>query len=295
MGGPLSKLLSIIALVLVVYSTAGAQHRQVTWNRSSKPVAVDLELFHSTHSVNLPTAETLQRGDFLFEISHRFVPPITDAKNAFFGLDGPVKMRLGLGYALANRMVLTLARSNELDNVDLQLKYKTWQLRNRIAPVLVTLNAGAAWNTQVVGRDKSDSDNFQYYGQLILNTMLGKKLALGVVPSYLYNSYIYCIDRQYSFTMGNYVQYYVSPHWSILAEWNPTITGFRNQHNSVAFGIELETGGHFFKIILTNNALLNPGQYLSGADINFKDADWRLGFNITRLLKLHKMIRRQDN
>lgn len=273
----------VIPLAFLLLTTQ-ALHSQVRWQRS-QPQKSDLQLFHSTHTVNLATTETLQKGDMLFEISHRFVPPITEAENAFFGLDGPVKMRLGLGYALSNRTLVTLARSNEMDNVDLQLKYKAIQLRHPVAPVVIAVQAGAAWNTQVQGRDKGDADNFQYYGQVMINTLVHKKLGIGVVPSYLYNSHIYCLDKQYSFTLGNYVQYYATPHWSLLAEWNPTVTGFRSKYNSVAFGIELETGGHFFKIVLTNNASLNPSQVLAGSDLKFNDGDWRLGFNITRLIK----------
>ena len=50
------------------------------------------------------------------------------------------------------------------------------------------------------------------------------------------------------------------------------------------FGVELETRGHFFKIVLTNQNRLNPTQFLSGTEFDFKPDEWRLGFNITRIL-----------
>ena len=81
------------------------------------------------------------------------------------------------------------------DNLDLQLKYKLLQMRHPIVPLLVGIQAGAAWNTQVIGRDKGNADNFQYYGQIMLNTLLWKKFGLGLVPSYLYNSHIYYPDQ----------------------------------------------------------------------------------------------------
>lgn len=115
--------------------------------------------------------------------------------------------------------------------------------------------------------------------------MVNKKLGIGLVPSYLYNSNIYRADVQNSFTLGMNAQYYFTNMFSVLAEFNPTVNGYLNRFDSAAFGIELETGGHFFKIILTNNAKLNPTQFLSGADKKFGDGEWRLGFNITRLLK----------
>ena len=259
--------------------------QRVSWQKP-EPVKPELQLFHSTQLVNLPTAETRQQSDLIFTVSHRFIPPVTRAKNGFYGLDGPVNIRLGLSYALTDKILITLARSNEMDNLDLQTKYKALAIRHSSFPVLISLNAGAAWNRQVFGKESGDPDNFQYYGQMIINTLYNKKLGLGVVPSYVYNSHIECIDKQYSFTLGNYVQYYISSLWSLYAEWNPTVTGFRDRHNSVPFGFELDTGGHFFKIILTNNARVNPSHFLSGADIDFNSRDWRLGFTITRLFSL---------
>ena len=49
-------------------------------------------------------------------------------------------------------------------------------------------------------------------------------------------------------------------------------------------GIELETGGHFFKIFVSNNVEINYSQFLAGADKKFNKEGVRLGFMITRLL-----------
>ena len=56
-------------------------------------------------------------------------------------------------------------------------------------------------------------------------------------------------------------------------------------YDAAACGIELETGGHVFKILLTNSVFLNPSQYLVGAEHRFKADEWRLGFNVTRILR----------
>jgi hypothetical protein len=257
--------------------------QDIKWKSGSK-VTPELELFHSTHVINLWTGETLQQGDFEFEISHRFVPPINEGYDAFWGLDGPANIRLALGYAPTNNLVVSLGRSNVNDNLDLQLRYKAFQIRHDIFPSIIAFNIGAAWNTDVGDRSKSDSRNFQYFAQLIYNTLIVEKVGIGLVPSYLYNSALFTEETKYSFTMGTYLQFYFSSMWSVLFEWNPTVTGWRDSYNSVSMGIELETGGHFFKIFVTNNDLINLSQFLAGADKKFSDGDVRLGFMITRLL-----------
>jgi hypothetical protein len=257
--------------------------QEIRWKRSAA-VTPDLALFHSTHVINLPTGETLQRGDFEFEVSHRFIPPMNEGYDVLWGLDGPANIRLALGYAPTDQMIVTIGRSNVSDNLDLQVRYKALQLPNDLLPSIIAINIGAFWNTQVAGRSGNHSRNFQYLAQLIFNTLIDGKIGIGLVPSYIYNSALTTREIKYSFTMGAYLQYYFSKTWSILLEWNPTVTGWRDNYNSFSMGIELETGGHFFKIFGTNNALINLSQFLTGADKKFSDGDVRLGFMITRLL-----------
>ncbi len=255
-----------------------------SWKRAEETDVPPLELFHSTHAVNLPTATTMQKGNFEFEISHRFIPTLKDGSEALWGFDGPVNIRLALGYAWSDDGVVALGRSNAQDNLDLTVKHKLFAIRHEVMPLLVAARAGLAWNNEVPGMDAWDSDNAQWFAQLIVNTMYGENFALGVVPSYLSNSNCQCAETQYSFTLGVHAQYYITRVLNVLAEWNPTVTGWRTAHNPVSFGIELETGGHFFKVVLSNSTLLNSSQFLAGAADSFNDGELHIGFNITRLL-----------
>ncbi len=277
-----TTIIFIIAL-LICYGTLAAQERKIRWKRAA-PVELDLALFHSTDVINLPTAETLQKGDFQFEISHRFNTPVSAGISELYGFDGSVSMRFALGYGITDRMFVTIGRSNQLGNIDLRLKYKLFQIKNETVPTLIAIRLGGALNGKAENIDSGDK--YQYYGQLILNTLYDKKIGFGIVPSYLYNSHIYCKDTQDSFTLGLYGQYYISERWNLFLEFNPTVSGWRDQFNSIATGIELETGGHFFKIHLGNNVMLNPTQYLAGAVHKIGSNDWHFGFNITRLFKI---------
>ena len=68
-------------------------------------------VFRSTQSANLPTAAMLNRGNWLFEISHRFDAPISGGAETLWGVDGPVWNRLGLTYAPADRLMLGVLRT----------------------------------------------------------------------------------------------------------------------------------------------------------------------------------------
>jgi hypothetical protein len=275
------KVLFIFLTLLCVYETSAQESK---WKRRIVPNKLKTQLFHSTQSINLPTSETLQKGDLFFEISHRFIPTIKSGSKELWGFDGPANIRLALGYAFSDNSILTLGRSNLDNNFDLSFKHFLFESKIFSLPLTSSLLIGGSWNSDVNYSYENDFDLFQFYGQLIFNTMIEKKLGIGLVPSYLYNSHVQCKTTEYSFTLGSYMQFYFNDMYSFIVEWNPTVTGWRQDYNPVSFGFEIETGGHFFKIILTNSSDLNASQFLAGADKKFSDGDLRFGFNIIRIL-----------
>jgi hypothetical protein len=283
---------SIFFLFLGLSAVINAQPK---WEKNTEGTEPKLVLFHSTETANFPTTETLGKHDFMYEISHRFIPSIKEGYDVYFGLDGPARIRTAIGFGINDDLMVTLGRSNDIDNLDLQLKQRLLEFRNDFLPSVLAIRGGVSWNTEIpdgIDRSRTDSDNFQYYAQLIYNGMLfDKKLGIGLVPSYLYNSYIFAVDKQYTFTLGTYLQYYINVMWSFWVEYNPIIMGYRGvirldetgkSYNSLAIGMDIETGGHIFHLIITNNARLNPSQYLVGADRSASDDMWRLGFGIKR-------------
>jgi len=284
---------SLLGLLLLVASatpgpmhpSAAAQDQPRQWERRLEATRPPLTVFHATQAVSLPTAETLARGEWQFEIAHRFFPPVSDGADALWGLDGPVNMRLGLGYAPVNRLLVTLARSNFMDNLDLQVKLRALEAEVGPLPIMVAVQGGAAWSSDVPDRDSGNPGNFQYYGQLILNSGVADRFAVGVVPSYLYNVLLERDDPVQDLYWGFYGQLYLTDVFSVMGELNLGENRGDLEHDAGAFGIELETGGHFFKIFLTNSVRLNPSQYLPGTDFPFEAEEWRLGFAITRLLR----------
>jgi hypothetical protein len=163
-------------------------------------------------------------------------------------------------------------------------------------PSAVAVQVGAAVNTEmpaVLDRGRLDGDNIQYYAQFVYNTVIGERLGLGLVPSYVHNSYIFAVERQYTLTLGVYGQYWLTDMVSLWAEYSPALRGYQGviapgesgrSHDSLSLGAALETGGHMFYLFLTNSTRLNPTQYLVGADRKVVADDLRLGFAITRYL-----------
>jgi hypothetical protein len=266
------------------FSASAAQDQPRRFERRIEATRPPLTAFHSTQAINLPTAETLGRGEWQFEIAHRFLPAVSEGSDAFWGLDGPVNMRLGLGFAPLDQLLVTIARSNFMNNWDLQAKLRVLEQQAGPLPLLLAVQGGVAWSSEVPERDSGDPGNFQYYGQLILNTLVADRLAVGIVPSYLYNVLLDRIDPVQDLFWGFHGQLFLTDIFSVAAECSVGGNGAELEHDAGSFGLELETGGHFFKVFLTNSVRLNPSQFLVGTDLPFEPDEWRLGFAITRLL-----------
>ena len=286
---------TLYLLLLIFIFPAMSQPR---WQRKASPKPAPLTLFHATMTANFPTTETLKRGDFLYEISHRFLPAIKEGYDAYWGIDGPARIRTALAYGISNNVMLTFGRSNFQDNLDFHIKTRLLEIRSSKLPTVFATRVGISVNTEVpksLNRSKFDGDNWQYYMQFIANTMLWNgKFGIGLVPSYLYNSSIYTIEKQYTLSMGSYLQYYFNNMWSIWVESNVIVSGYQGfiapeeygskSHNHFALGLDIETGGHFFHLLLTNNSRLNPSQFIVGSDKSANTDNWRFGFGITRHL-----------
>ena len=271
---------TVVAGALLVASAPSEAQERSTWRRGEAATQPRPTIFHSTMAANLPTAETLSKGELLFEISHRFEPPISDAEDALFGLDGPVFLRLGLGVALSDRALFSVTRSNLQDNYDANLKVRVVE-RGGALPVAVAVAGGWAYNAEL---PETVDRSTQVYGQVIFNVAPSRSLALGVVPWVLRDPDLEADEAETTAGVGAYAQVYLSPQVSVLGEWNVS-EGFSDfTHDAGSLAVQLETGGHFFTLMVTNSIRPNPTQFLAGADVPFEPGDWRFGFNVTRLL-----------
>jgi len=243
-----------------------------------------MQLFQSTDVFDLPTAETLQKGDIYFSLTHKFVTPVSEGVNELFGFDGSVVMRIALGYAFTDDLLMKLGRSNYQGNYDLSFKYKTLEIKSDDFPIIVTLNAGISYNSKSSPEPEQTSKLYQYYGNLIINSMIYDKIGIGLLPSILVNSNPYYPENINSIVLGAYLQYSFSNSLSVFAEAYPTLNGWRHNYDGYNLGVDLNTGGHFFKFVIGNNIYTNPNGVMTGAADKFESGDLHIGFMIIRNL-----------
>ncbi|MDH3270065.1 MAG: DUF5777 family beta-barrel protein [Gemmatimonadota bacterium] len=241
------------------------------------------EVFESTQSANLPTAAMIRGGLWMFEISHRFLPPISDGVDAFWGLDGPVNNRLGLAYAPSDRVMIGVLRSNFDGNVEFNLKGQL--LSGSVGEWRYQIGAmgGIGFNFNALETADVENNESQFYGQAIANVRW-RDVALGVVPTGFRNPRIEDSDPVNTFAVGLHGQYYAMRSLSVLAEWNMSVESVDYPYDAVSAGLEIRTRGHAFKLVLSNQVRMNPTQFLVGTPSDYGADQLRIGFNITRVL-----------
>ncbi len=272
--------LTVLTLLAVLGADAGriAAQDGPNWQRRQAPTETRTAPFPSTMSVNLPTTETLDAGEFMFEVAHRFNGVIESGSDNFWGLDGGAQMRLALSWAPVDRVMVSLARSNLDDNLDFGVRGRLFT-REGALPFALGLAGGVARNSDLPG----DAET-QLHAAAILDLALTDRLSVGVVPGIVTNPNVRDSDDENAFFLGGHARAELTDGLSLIGEWVSANDESGADHASGAFGIEIETGGHFFKIVAGNSLRLNPTQAFVGADDSFASSNLRIGFNIVRLI-----------
>jgi hypothetical protein len=247
--------------------------------------------------INLPTGRTLDAGNWLFLISHRFNRPLNVGYSGFYGLDSGAAMYLSLGYAFTDRLLATLARSDVKDNVELETRYGVVHETNPNWPVGLSVQGAVNWLTlDLPGTSRWRTNAIKYTAQMSVTRTVADQVGLAVVPGLTINPDETMSEEAPLVTLGIGARWKVQEKVALVAEWTPVlsrpdaIVNNSNQYNTWAAGVELTTAGHVFQVVVSNGLGLTTDQYLNGADLNgnLPDGNVRLGFNIFRILDFSK-------
>ena len=247
--------------------------------------------------INLPTGRTLEQGNWLFLISHRFNQAVNVGYSGFYGLDSGATMDLSLGYAFTDRLLATVSRSDLQDNVELETRYGIVHETAPDSPVGLSVQGSLNWRTQKVrGESRWRSERVTYTGQVTLTRTIAGQLGFALVPGVTLNPSPDLEGEAPILTLGLGGRWKLQEKLALVGEWTPIlsrpdeIVGRSNRYSTWAAGVEVTTAGHVFQIVASNNLGLSTNQYLGGGDLNGDvfDGAFRLGFNIFRILDFSK-------
>ncbi|GAB5464848.1 MAG: hypothetical protein Kapaf2KO_02840 [Candidatus Kapaibacteriales bacterium] len=285
------RFFNLSLIVLLIFGAFTSLFSQSKWKRDKEEQVVPkLELFASSNAINLPTATTIKQGDFLYGIQHRWRQPTSSGLEDLYGIDGSVVMRMKLGYAITDDVLIQVGRTNVNGTYDFEAKHNFLNIRSEAVPLTLAYNLGLTYLSKPSGN--IEVNKFQYYGSLIANTMfLDDMLGVGTVATFMNNANPFWFENITTTNIGYYVQFYFNEMVSVNAEGSHVVNGWSEGYSTYSGSVELETGGHFFKFIVSNNTNIhlagifaNAGAPLS-IDANRNALDnVHLGFQISRNL-----------
>lgn len=294
------KVLRLLAMLMCSSTVLYAQDdllNELSKQDSAQTVPVTAT-FKSTRVVNGQSVETMKKKHLDFRISHRF-GKLNSGAYQFFGLD-QATMRLGFEYGLTDDLEIGVGRSTSQKVYDFFAKYKVLKQTTgaRNIPVSITLFGGTGVAT--VDKERKFQDKLYYTAQVLVARKFGERLSLQLSPTYLYRTMPDVQgDEKVVLAVGIGGRFKLSKRVSLNGEYFYTAreknTVTAPYHDSMSFGVDIETGGHVFQLHFTNSLGMIEKQFIGETTGSWGKGDIHYGFNISRTFSFDKKNKKQPN
>lgn len=249
--------------------------------------------FKGSRLINGQTIETRHKGELEFIFAHRF-GPMNGGLYELYGLD-QAYVRIGLEYGLTDALGVGIGRNSVDKTVDGFLRYKALRQSQAGMPISLTAFGIMAVKTSPkdadAGYDITFEDRTSYTAQLLIARKFTPALSLQLMPSYVHkNTVDQSIEDNDQIALGVGGRVKVSRSVAITSEYYYRFNVHDNSpyYNSIGFGVDIETGGHVFQIVITNSRGLTERAFITETTGEFFDGDIHLGFNVTRIFQLKR-------
>ncbi len=241
--------------------------------------------FKSTRLINGHTAEIRSPKVLEFIIGHRF-GRLNGGSQQAYGLDNAT-IRLGLEYGLAKNLNIGIGRASFQKTFDTFLKYRAIRQSGK-SPVTVTAFGSVAYNSDRNFSFDEKSHRYDYTGQLLIARKMNANLSLQLMPTMIYRPLVPTDDDDNTLiAMGMGGRYKVSNRVAINLEYYPQLTNYNeDRFDAVAFGVDIETGGHVFQLHFTNAEQMNEQGFIGETRDDISKTQLHFGFNISRVFDL---------
>ena len=254
----------------------------------SKDVDVVTSTFKGTRILNGHSIENRKDKELEFIISHRF-GRINSGFDELFGLDDS-NIRFSLEYGLSDNLTAGFGRSSFEKTYDAFLKYSWIKQRTgeKSFPFAISLFGSIAAKTldeEFPIEERSFAENLSYVGQVLIARKVSSSFSYQLTPTYIHRNTVRdSADPHDIFALGLGTRIKLSNRVSLNSEYYYQFneSASINARNSIAFGVDIETGGHVFQLILSNAITMIEKSFIAETTGNFFGGDIHFGFNISR-------------
>jgi len=247
--------------------------------------------FKGTHIINGHSTKSKGKGELDFLIYHRF-GPVNSGIKEFFGLD-QASFRLGFEYGITDNLDLGIGRSTFEKTYDGYVKWKFAQQKSgaKSFPVSIVWLSSMAIGTIELIEDVPTNDRIGYTHELLISRKFGQKFTFQLMPGLVHlNAVPVSSDDNDIFFLGGGYRIKITPSVALTGEYYYRFNPLKSiqTYDAIAFGVDIETGGHVFQLHFTNSLATFEKGFITNTLDNFWDGDIRFGFNISRTFQLGK-------
>jgi hypothetical protein len=253
--------------------------------------------FKSTRIMNGHSVERMPPGQLDFRISHRF-GTVNSGAYEFFGLD-QANIHFSLEYGIFDWMMIGVGRGTYEKTYDAFTKLTLLRQSSgaRVMPVTVSFFASAALKTTKwpdPARTNYFSSRLAYTSQVLIARKISQGLSLQLTPSYVHRNLVATeLDPNDLWAMGAGGRLKLSKRISLNAEYFYLVNADNTYmsspvYNPLSVGVDIETGGHVFQLILTNSLAMIEKGFIGETTGRWMNGDIHIGFNISRVFTLKK-------
>ena len=284
----MKKIILTIFVVLLSIQIPAQDLLDILDSETPKTDNIVSATFKGTRILNGHSIENRKDKELEFIISHRF-GRINLGFDELFGLDKS-NIRFALEYGVNNNLTVGLGRSSFEKTYDGFLKYSL--LKQKTGANSFPFAVSFFWSVAVKtlkDYDPADKRTFTeslfYVGQVLIAKKVSPSFSFQVTPTYVHrNTVRIAADPHDIFAVGLGTRMKLTKRVSFNSEYYFAFDQSKSidARNSLAFGVDIETGGHVFQLILSNAITMIEKSFITENTGDFFAGDIHFGFNISR-------------
>ena len=140
-------------------------------------------------------------------------------------------------------------------------------------------------------RDNHFSSRLYYANQVMIARKFNDNFSLQLSPTLVHRNLVAtAADPNDVYAVGIGGRYKITNHTALTAEYyhQLPVEGATLNYNSLAIGVDIETGGHVFQIQVTNAQSMIEQYFIPETTGDFFNGDLYFGFNISRVFTIKK-------
>jgi len=291
-------LTAILFLGLVVINTipASSQDLDSLLDKAVKPLTTySTASFKSTRIVNGHSIEQMKQNQLEFRISHRFGDFNSGGYN-LYGLDYGT-IHFALEYGLTDWLELGIGRSTYEKTIDGFAKVSL--LRQSRGDKNMPIHLSYLFSTEYISSNAdtlmtNSYSRMSYIQQILIARKFNDRLSLQLTPTFIHRNQVRTeLDKNDLFSLGVGGRYKLSKRIALNVEYYYVYRANAGSlpttyYNPLGIGIDIETGGHVFQIMVTNSQSMREGGFIGKTTGSWGDGGIHLGFNISRVFSFNK-------